>query len=48
MSTTRAIFDRMISAIRLPSTLQRRLNETVHSLLYGESGGESHFNRPFR
>ncbi|MDP9007646.1 MAG: oxygenase MpaB family protein [Pseudomonadota bacterium] len=38
----------MIPAIRLPSTLQRRLNATVHSLLYGEAGGESDFNRPFR
>jgi len=38
----------MNSAIRLPSTLQRRLNATVQTLLYGESDGESDFNRPFR
>jgi uncharacterized protein (DUF2236 family) len=38
----------MMSAIRLPSTLQRRLDAALHSVLYGLSGGQSDFNRPFR
>jgi uncharacterized protein (DUF2236 family) len=38
----------MISAIRLPGTLQRRLNATLHSFLYGQTSRESDFNRPLR
>jgi uncharacterized protein (DUF2236 family) len=38
----------MISAIRLPGTLQRRLNSTLHSFLYGQTSRESDFNRPLR
>jgi uncharacterized protein (DUF2236 family) len=38
----------MISAIRLPGTLQRRLNATLHSFLYGQTRRESDFNRPLR
>jgi uncharacterized protein (DUF2236 family) len=38
----------MISALRLPGTLQRRLNSTLHSFLYGQTSRESDFNRPLR
>jgi uncharacterized protein (DUF2236 family) len=38
----------MISAIRLPGILQRHLNATIHSFLYGQTGREGDFNRPFR
>jgi uncharacterized protein (DUF2236 family) len=38
----------MMSAIRLPATLQRRLDATVHSLLYGVSLGQNEFNQPFK
>jgi uncharacterized protein (DUF2236 family) len=38
----------VISAIRLPGTLQRRLNSTLHSFLYGQTSRESDFNRPLR
>ena len=38
----------MISSIRLPGTLQRRLNSTIHSFLYGQTSRESDFNRPLR
>src|SRR5258708_2814943 len=38
----------MISAIRLPGTLQRRLNSTLQSFLYGQTSRESDFNRPLR
>src|ERR1700733_12571550 len=38
----------MISAIRLPGALQRRLNSTLHSFLYGQMSRESDFNRPLR
>jgi uncharacterized protein (DUF2236 family) len=38
----------MISAIRLPGTLQRRLNSNLHSFLYGQTSRESDFNRPLR
>ncbi len=37
-----------MSAIRLPATLQRRLDATVNSLLYGVSSGQNEFNRPFK
>jgi uncharacterized protein (DUF2236 family) len=36
----------MISAIQLPGALQRRLNTTLHSFLYGQKSRESEFNRP--
>jgi len=38
----------MISSIRLPGTLQRRLNSSIHSCLYGLTSRESDFNRPLR
>jgi uncharacterized protein (DUF2236 family) len=38
----------MMPAIRLPSTLQRRFDAALHSLLYGLSEDQSGFNRPFR
>src|SRR6202047_4738407 len=38
----------MISAIRLPGALQRRLNSNLHSFLYGQTSRESDFNRPLR
>ena len=38
----------MMSAISLPSTLQRRLDAALHSLLYGLSERKSDFDRPFR
>jgi len=38
----------MISAIQLPGSLQRRLNATIHSCLYGQAGRESDFNRPLK
>jgi len=38
----------MISAIQLPGALQRRLNASIHSCLYGQTSRESDFNRPFR
>jgi uncharacterized protein (DUF2236 family) len=38
----------MISSIRLPGTLQRRLNSTLHSFLYGQTSREGDFNRPLR
>jgi uncharacterized protein (DUF2236 family) len=38
----------MISAIHLPGILQRRLNATMHSFLYEQTGRESDFNRPLR
>jgi uncharacterized protein (DUF2236 family) len=38
----------MISSILLPGTLQRRLNSTLHSFLYGQTSRESDFNRPLR
>src|SRR5882757_8644985 len=38
----------MISSIRLPGTLQRRLNSSIHSCLYGLTRRESDFNRPLR
>jgi uncharacterized protein (DUF2236 family) len=38
----------MISTIRLPSSLRRYLNGTVHALLSGESGRDSDFAHPLR
>ena len=38
----------MISSIRLPGTLQRRLNSAIHSFLYGQTSRESDFNLPLR
>jgi uncharacterized protein (DUF2236 family) len=38
----------MISAIRLPSALQRYLNGTIDALLSGQSGRHSDFARPMR
>jgi uncharacterized protein (DUF2236 family) len=38
----------MISAIQLPGTLQRRLNASIHSCLYGQTNRESEFNRPLK
>jgi uncharacterized protein (DUF2236 family) len=38
----------MISAIRLPAPLQRHLNATMHSFLYGEADRANDFGRPLR
>ncbi|HSZ09500.1 MAG TPA: oxygenase MpaB family protein [Steroidobacteraceae bacterium] len=37
-----------MSAIQLPSTLRRRLDAALHSLLYGLSEDQSDFDRPLR
>jgi uncharacterized protein (DUF2236 family) len=38
----------MISAIRLPAALQRHLNGTLHSFLYGQTSRDGDFNCPLR